>query len=305
MTDVNVAGGGFTTELFSKKINISLNDHGKYTDIVNRKYEGEIKNQGDRVYFYTLDSLTVKDYAPNATGFDGIEYENPTGDKQSLVVDQAKYISFLVDDIKEVQSNIELVNQYTKKIAVSGSQIKDQYIHGLAVVNAGTKRHSDEALQLTKDNVWAEICSMYATLGRKNALINGVDYSGKRPALVITPEIEGIIKQCSQFFANAVGAEVLRKGMIGTLGGFDVFVDTNIKTAKSGTGSAAEFSQTMVALTSDAITYAEQITKTETLRDIRQFGDYVRCLMVYGGTVANADCIVTSKVTMPDLKLAA
>jgi hypothetical protein len=297
MTDISVKAGGFTPELWSEKLNITLDNHGKYTDIVNRKYEGEIKAKGDKVYFYTLGSLTVSDYNPNATGFSGITYQDPTGDKQALEISQQKVIPFLVDDIKKVQSNIELVNQYINRIAVAASQTKDTYIHGLAVANAATKRNADSPLSLSKDNVWAEICAMYAVLGRKNALINGVDYAGKRPALVVTPEIEGIIKQCSQFFANAVGADVLRKGQIGTLGGFDVFVDTNIATDKAGTGTAAVLSQTMVALTSDAITYAEQITKTETLRDKDQIGDYVRCLLVYGGKVANPDCIVTSKVT--------
>ncbi|MCQ2957308.1 MAG: hypothetical protein MJ180_00225 [Candidatus Gastranaerophilales bacterium] len=297
MTDISVKNGGFTPELWSAKLNATLDDHGKYMDIVNHKYEGEIKSKGDKVYFYTLGSLTVSDYNPTATGFSGITYQDPTGDKQALEISQQKIIPFLVDDIQKVQSNIDLVNQYINRIAVAASQTKDKYIHGLAVANATTKLHTDSALQLTKDNVWAEVCKMYSVLGRKNALINGVDYAGKRPALVVTPEIEGVIKQCSQFFANAVGAEVLRKGQIGTLGGFDVFVDTNIATDKTGTGSAAVFSQTMVALTSDAITYAEQITKTETLRDKDQVGDFVRCLLVYGGQVANPDCIVTSKVT--------
>lgn len=301
MTSIAVSNGGFTPELWSQKLNVTLDNHGKYTDIVNRKYEGEIKSKGDKVYFYTLGSLTVSDYNPNATGFSGINYQDPTGDKQALEISQQKVIPFLVDDIQKVQSNIELVNQYINRIAVAASQTKDKYIHGLAVTNAGTKRNPDSALNLTKDNVWAEICGMYAVLNRKNALINGVDYAGKRPALVVTPEVEGVIKQCSQFFANAVGAEVLRKGQIGTLGGFDVFVDTNIATDKTGTGSRASYSQTIVALTSDAITYAEQITKTETLRDKDQIGDFVRCLLVYGGQVANPDCIVTSKVTMSGL----
>ena len=301
MTSIAASTGGFTPELWSQKLNVTLDNHGKYTDIVNRKYEGEIKSKGDKVYFYTLGSLSVSDYDPTATGFSGINYQDPTGDKQALEISQQKVIPFLVDDIQKVQSNIELVNQYINRIAVAASQTKDSYIHGLAVANAATKRNADSALNLTKDNVWAEICAMYAVLGRKNALINGVDYAGKRPALVVTPEVEGVIKQCSQFFANAVGAEVLRKGQIGTLGGFDVFVDTNIATDKSGTGTAATFSQTIVALTSDAITYAEQITKTETLRDKDQIGDYVRCLLVYGGKVANPDCIVTSKVTMTGL----
>ena len=301
MTSISVKAGGFTPELWSQKLNVTLDNHGKYTDIVNRKYEGEIKSKGDKVYFYTLGSLTVSDYNPAASGFSGITYQDPTGDKQALEIDQQKIIPFLVDDIEKVQSNIELVNQYINRIAVAASQTKDKFIHGLAVANATTKRHSASALSLTKDNVWAEICGMYSVLGRKNALINGVDYAGKRPALVVTPEVEGIIKQCSQFFANAVGADVLRKGQIGTLGGFDVFVDTNIGTDKSGTGTAATYSQTIVALTSDAITYAEQITKTETLRDKDQVGDFVRCLMVYGGKVANPDCIVTSKVTFSGL----
>lgn len=301
MTDISVKAGGFTPELWSEKLNVTLDNHGKYTDIVNRKYQGEIKQKGDKVYFYTLGSLTVSDYNPNATGFSGITYQDPTGDKQYLEVSQQKVIPFLVDDIKAVQSNIDLVNQYINRIAVAASQTKDKYIHGLAVANATTKRNSASPLAITKDNIWGEICAMYAVLGRKNALVNGVDYAGKRPALVITPEIEGIVKQCSQFFANAVGAEVLRKGQIGTLGGFDVFVDTNIVNEKIGTGTSAYYAQTMVALTSDAITYAEQITKTETLRDKDQIGDYVRCLLVYGGKVANPDCIVTSKVKNSDL----
>ena len=301
MTDINVKSGGFTPELWSAKLNVTLDNHGKYMDIVNHKYEGEIKAKGDKVYFYTLKSLTVSDYNPAASGFTGITYQDPTGDKQALEINQQKIIPFLVDDIQKVQSNIDLVNQYITRIAVAASQTKDSFIHGLAVTNATTKRHSDSALAITKDNIWGEICAMFAVLGRKNALVNGVDYAGKRPALVITPEIEGIVKQCSQFFANPVGAEVLRKGQIGTLGGFDVFVDTNIQSDKVGTGTSAYYTQTMVALTSDAITYAEQITKTETLRDKDQVGDFVRCLLVYGGKVANPDCIVTSKVKNSDL----
>ena len=301
MTSVNVSNGGFTPELWSKKLNVALDDHGKYTDIVNRKYEGEIRTKGDKVYFYTPGSLTAADYNPNATGFSGIEYADPTGDKQYLTVDQAKVISFVVDDIKRVQADINLIETFTKRIAVAGSQVKDRYINSLAVANAKNKLHADSALSISKDNVWAMVCDMYAVLGRENALINGVDYAGKRPALVVTPEVEGIIKQCSQYFANAFGNDVLRKGQIGTLGGFDVFVDTNIKTDKSGTGTAATYSQTIVALTSDAITYAEQITKMETLRDKDTFGDYVRCLLVYGGKVANPACIVTNKVTYSGL----
>ena len=302
MTDIVVSNGGFTPELFSEKVNINLDNYGAYNDIVNRKYEGEIKRKGDKVYFYTYGSLTVKDYNPNATAFSGLNYEDPQGVKQALEVDQQKYIGFLVDDIQEVQANIELVNGFTNRMAVAFSNTKDSYIHGLAVAGAGTKMNSASPAEITKSNVWKTICDMAAVLGRKNAITKqGLDYAGKRPALVITPEFQSLLCQADQYFANAFGNEVLRKGQIGHIGMFDVFLDTNIGTDKTGTGSGATYSQTIVALTSDAITYAEQITKTENLRDKEQFGDYVRQLMVYGGTVANADCIVTNKVTFAGL----
>lgn len=286
MTAIEVKNGGFTPELWSEKININLDKQGCYTDIVNRKYEGEIKQKGDKVKFYTIGSLTVADYNPTSPS---ITYTNPTGDIQELLIDQMKIIPFTVDDIHQVQSNINLVDEFTKRIAVAGSETKDAFIHSLALANAGKKLHSDAAVQITKENVWAEICSMLTVLTRKNAITTaGVDYSGKRPALVITPEFEGLLLQTEQFFTNAFGDKVLRNGQIGRIGKFDVFVNTNVE--------EEDGEQTIVALTSDAITYAEQITKTEVLRDKDAVGDFVRSLMVYGGKVANPDCIVTNKV---------
>ena len=288
MTTINVQAGGFTTELFSKKVNIKLDKQGTYTDIVNRKWEGEIKKEGDRVTIYTIGNLTAKDYDPkNPTA---IVYDNPEGDKQQLIVDQIKIIPFKVGDVQNLWSNLNLVDQYTDRIAVAGAETKDTHLHTVAVAGAGTKLYDDSALALTEDNVWKLICQIQATLKRKNALKNGRDYSGKRPALVVSPEVEGMLLQSKNYFANAFGNEVLRKGQIGTIGLFDVFTNT---VNGDGTGD-----QTIVALTSDAITYAEQITKTETLRDKDEVGDFVRCLMVYGSKVVNPDCIVTAKVTV-------
>ena len=297
MTDIKVSTGGFTPELWSDKININLDSYGAYNDIVNRKYEGEIKKKGDKVYFYTYGDLTVKDYDPSNSSFTGLEYEDPQGNKQALEVNQQKYIGFLVDDIQDVQSNVDLVNGYTNRMSVAFANTKDAYIHGLAVAGAGTKLHDTSAITLTKDNVWAEVCTLEEKLAEKNAITkNGLDYNGKRPALVVTPKFRSILEQSPNFFTNAFGEKVLRTGQIGRIGAFDVFLSTNIKTVTVSTAK----SQTIVALTSDAIMFADQITKTETLRDVKQIGDYVRSLMVYGGVVANPNCIVTSKIAVTE-----
>lgn len=289
--------GGFAVTLWSPKITAYLKNLGAYADIVNHDYQGEIKNKGDRVNFFSKNGLTVRDYNPSAEGFSEITTEQPVGDKKTLVVDQQKYIAFELEDIDKVQSNVKIVDEWTQTMASSFADVKDAYIHGIAVAGAGNKLHNDSALTITKDNVWAEICAMQRVLTRNKALTKaGLDYSGKRPALVITPEFQEILLQSPNYFANAFGNEVLRKGQVGHIGIFDVFVDTNIAT--DGTSNKT---QTIVALTSQGITYADQITETETYRSQKSFKDVVRSLMTYGAAVANANCIVTSKITMANL----
>lgn len=280
MAEIKVSNGGFTPQIWSDKININLDNYGAYNDIVNRKYEGEIKRKGDTVKFYTYGSLAVKDY--DATDPNGLTWEDPTGNLLELKVDQQKYIAFQVDEIEKVQSNVELVNGFTKRMAIAFAQTKDLFIHGLAVAGASKTL---PAKALTKDNVWETVCDMYAELAAKNAIVDGVDYSGKRPALVLTPKAEGILKQAPQYFANAFGNEVLRKGQIGIIGGFDVFVDTNIDGGE------------IVALTSDAIMFAEQITETKIGEAENSFHHKVKSLHVYGGVVGNADCIVVQPLS--------
>ena len=293
---------GYAVPLWSPKVTAYLKNLGAYADVVNTDYENDIKNKGDRVNFFSKNGLTVRDYNVDATGFTEITTEQPTGEKMTLVVDQQKYIAFEVEDIDKVQANVKLVDEWTQTMASSFADVKDAYIHGLAVSGAGTKLHNDSALQITKDNVWAEVCALQRVLTRNKALTKGgVDYSGKRPALVITPEFQEILQQSSNYFANAFGDMVLRKGQIGHIGVFDVFVDTNITTTKTGTGSDATYTQKIVALTSQGITYAEQITETETYRSQKSFKDVVRSLMTYGAAVANANCIVTSNITMANL----
>lgn len=280
MTAITVANGGFTPQIWSDKININLDNYGAYNDIVNRKYEGEIKQKGDTVKFYTYGSLEVKDY--DAEGNDTLVWEDPKGNLLELKVDQEKYIAFQVDKIEKVQSNVDLVNGFTKRMAIAFAQTKDLFIHDLAVTGAGTTLG---ATTLTKDNVWETVCTMYAKLAGKNAIVDGVDHAGKRPALVLTPEAEGILKQAPQYFANAFGNEVLRKGQIGIIGGFDVFVDTNIDGGE------------IVALTSDAIMFAEQITETDMIKAENSFKHKVKSLHVYGGVVGNPDCIVVQPLS--------
>lgn len=77
-------------------------------------------------------------------------------------------------------------------------------------------------------------------------------------------------------FINAykVADETLREGAIGRITGMDVLVSTNLVDVDS--------KYYVLAGTNDAITFASQLAKIESLRDKDSFSDLVRGLYLYG-----------------------
>ena len=71
--------------------------------------------------------------------------------------------------------------------------------------------------------------------------------------------------------------------------GFDIKQSTNV-------GADGTFN--ILAGTTEGITYAEQITKVESLKDKDYFGDFVRGLYLYGGLAAQPECLVKAVFTV-------
>ena len=93
----------FIPEIWSAKILGSLKKNLVYAQdgVVNRDYEGEIANQGDTVRIRSVSRPTISSYTKNAT----LTYETLTDAQRSLLIDQAKSFSFVVDDIDEAQAS--------------------------------------------------------------------------------------------------------------------------------------------------------------------------------------------------------
>ena len=96
----------------------------------------------------------------------------------------------------------------------------------------------------------------------------------KKPWVVINPIIESYLLQSTEFIgAHNVADETLREGSIGRIAGMDVLVSTNL------TSTSGKFY--VLAGTNDAITFASQLSKIESLRDKDSFSDLVRGLYLY------------------------
>jgi hypothetical protein len=86
------------------------------------------------------------------------------------------------------------------------------------------------------------------------------------------------------------GTSPLRNGRVGNIDRFTVYSSNNLNV------STGRFD--IMAGTRDAISWAAQITKMETLRSQATFGDMVRGLNVYGYKVTKPEALVHSVVTM-------
>ena len=280
---MTVAAGLFKPELWAKELNRRLVDYGVMFDCVNKDWEGPIKNQGDTVHIQTPAAVTINTYNEDVD----MVYENLKGDTLPLVINQAKYFGFKVPDIDKVQSNTNLMDNYTSEAKKEVVNTKDAYLHALGIAaaqDAGT-------VAITAENIYGTLVDMYAMLADANAIdADGKAKDGSRPFVIVSPKVAAVIKKSTEAtHATKLGDDTVRKGAILDFAGFDVKQSTLIK-------NDSGFS--ILAGTTEGITYAEQINKVRGLEDIKSFGTYVSGLYLYGGLAVQPKALVKATFTI-------
>jgi hypothetical protein len=288
-TAKTVANGLFRPEFWAKELLRNLDNSGVMLDCVNRDYEGEIKNAGDTVHIQKAGDVTVSTYSTSTP----MNYDALTGETDTLVVDQHKYWGFLVPDIDKVQANVPLAQKYLQRAKKEISNVKDAYLLGLAQAGVASGNQLG-TVALTAANIYGTCVALFEKLARANAIDDaGLGEDGKRPFLILPPEVISIVKQSDEAkHATTLGDQTIRKGAIMQFAGFDIKQSTVFPAPTTTTA------QTIIAGTTEAITYADQVLKTESIKDKDYFGDYVRGLYVYGALVAQPKCLASAAVTI-------
>lgn len=275
MATETVNNGLFRPELWSKLLNKLAFDDGVMLDCVNTKYQGEIKNQGDKVHIQTAGKVTVGTYVEGTD----IDYQTLSGDTQELEVDQSKYWAFKVADIAKVQANVDFMTEYMQNAKMELVNTKDAFLLGKSADVPAANQLGDIAL--TKDNVYSNLVKLRTTLRKNNAIsASNKDRTGKSPWLVVDPDTFGIMLNAPEaIHPTNFGDQAVRKGTLLHIAGFDVKESTVLKPVANKV--------TILAGVTEAITFAEQITKTESLRAEGSFNDLVRGLYLYGAKTVN------------------
>lgn len=286
MADGLIKDGIFTPEVMSKKMLRNLDTNSVWKGLVNHNWEGEIKEAGDTVIINQYGDIAVKDYVIG----EPVVYEHPKGENLLLVVDQQKYFAFFIDKISRVQAKPELIDGHFARAKVAINLEKDTYLSTLAF--AGLEKAIDQA-GLTKDNIYAYFTRLMGALRWNNALQNnGTGFDGKRPFAVVDPDVYGIMLAAPENTkATAEGDKTTREGTVLKFAGFDVKVSTNADPEASD--------KKVIVGTTEAITLADQITETQTVRDKDAIGGaYCSGLYVYGAKVVQPKALAGGTVTL-------
>src|SRR5262245_57255462 len=90
--------GTFITEIWSGKLIEKFYASTVLAAISNTDYEGEIRNQGDRVHIRTKPTITIRPYLVGGN----LQVDRPGSNIVDLKIDQGLYFTEILDDILEV-----------------------------------------------------------------------------------------------------------------------------------------------------------------------------------------------------------
>jgi N4-gp56 family major capsid protein len=238
--------------------------------VVNRDYEGQIQNAGDRVYVHNFDDLTVGTYTRNSTV---VSYELLDDSRKELIIDQSKFFAFRVDDLDFVQMHPKIIDAASARASTQLAETADTYVAGL--YTGAAAGNTIATSQFTTTNVYSKFVDLARRMDEAN-----IPEIGR--FAVVPPWVSALLLENATFLAAS--KESTLNGQVGTVAGISILKSNAVVT----TGTSPVIHHIMAG-TPGAISYAEQIASVEALRLEGSFSDAVRGLHLYGARVLDAN----------------
>lgn len=116
----NLPNGNFSPVIYSKQVQLAFRKASTVEDITNSDYFGEIANMGDSVKIIKEPEVSVQSYARGTQ----ITAQDLNDEDFTLVVDQANYYAFKIDDIEAAHSHVNFMSMASDRAAY---RLRDQY----------------------------------------------------------------------------------------------------------------------------------------------------------------------------------
>lgn len=270
----------FIPEVWSAAILEALRAKLVFPSLCNRDYEGDIREAGDTVHITGYNDVTVHEYVRGQA----ITVDDVT-DKEAAVlkIDQSDYFAFKVNDLDKTQAKADLTGKFTNSAAYNMMKNVENYISNLMDTAVSTPAKTVSV------GTPADAYLAVVEAGRKLDVQNVPD-EGRW--LVVSPDFYALLLQDSRFIEGTeAGHNTLLNGVVGQVRGFTVVKSNNVPSKK-----ASPDTQSILAGTNAAVTFAQQVSKVEAMRMQTDFADMVRGLDLYGAKVIRPECL--TKITL-------
>lgn len=301
--------GTFIPEIWSGKLIEKFYDATVMAAIANTDYEGEIKNQGDTIKIRQRPDIIISNYTPDTE----LAVQRPNAATVDLTIDYAKYFNAIADDVYAVQSDMDLLGMWAEDASEAMKITIDKELLSLVVLNGAkaTQNRGTAAgrisgnINLGVTGTPVLVANRDATSGQVEVIDLIVDLGNVLDEqnvpetgrwIVLPAWMAAQIKKSDLRDASLAGdsTSILRNGRLGMIDRFTIYMSNLLPAGTAGGLAAGEVA--VFAGHSMGVTFASQLTKMETMRSERTFGELIRGLQVYGSKVIKSEALAQAIV---------
>jgi hypothetical protein len=257
---------------------------------------------GDTANIRLVPTFTKKDYSAGMT----LSASNTTPSKVQLLIDHGFYYDENIDDVIAQQSDVRLVDEYTKALASSMAVEVDAHVlagiqTGASASNSGATAGAKTSgydlgaagapIALNSENALQKLTELIAVLKEQNV--------GKSGMWVLVPSwfTQKLILSDLKM-ANEMGdsTSTVRTGLVGKISGVEVFESNNMTSVTDGTTS--ETCWYALAGHRSAVAFAATIDEFRVVSPTDSFSKQLQLLNVFGFKVVQSKYLASLYCTM-------
>lgn len=251
--------------------------------IINRDYQGLIGQKGDVLHITGLGSVTISDYTK---GTDMAAPQQLSDADTELRITQQKSFAFAVEDLDKAQAAGNFEADARDEAGYALADTRDQFVASLYTDASASNLLGSDASAKVPNTTQGDAQNIFNLIADCGTLLSDSKVPKQGRWMIVPPWISAIIAKDLKVSYGAAGAPtqqgILMNGYITRIAGFDLLESQNVP-------NTAGAKYKILFGTNRAITFADQIVKTEAIRDPDQFRDVVRGLDVYGAKVVHPD----------------
>jgi hypothetical protein len=264
--------------MWAGEILMALDDAHRYAQpgVVNRDYEGDIRQDGDRVKINSIGDVTIGTYSKNT---DMDDPETLVASQQELIIDQARYFNFFVDEIDQIQNAVDAMTEASRRASYGLRDAADEFlattmVNAIGAANSEGSESSPKTDLGTAGKPFEYLLDLQVILDENNTPMDG-------RWVIVPPWFHGQLQVDDRFTGYGTPEQmgIVRNGVVGQAAGFTVLVSNNVPK----TTTTTKFK--VIAGHSIATSYAEQIVTVRMKEPEKRFGTIVQGLHVYGAKV--------------------